>query len=1140
MPSPNLPTPFRLTLTGQTAELPLDHDISPNYVVVLKPGTNSIGADANRSNEHFARPSGDPFGNLDETTAANVIKFTRNDNAPASEVEISGYILESNHPTDPEDPNYPFHPDGFMTRGVEVLTMTNGVGTASVAHSGVVDPDQCQVFLGGTDADATATYKKCAGLPRVRHTATHIEAERNYTQDAVNSTVYLIEWGANVSVQLVEHVAATMTAGGDLADAADWEPVPITTVTASESWVHGSFMSKGAATPGNGPESLVCLLGNGVDQNATESTIAVGSYEGGKETKGWIYVTSCPSWFISRSTFAHGALVAAGVTSANFDLPAPPAGTVTYENSGGVEKAIGSRIVEFQATCQSEFTSEFRLAQAAVVPISNLQASYHRSIADKSDPYGTGFAAVQQVDFLGSPYGDPNDLSTRESTASLDRVHSVVADGVDKTTMTVVVKDSASKIVPGATVEATLEGGDPQVSVANASGIATFEFTSTDAGLLSVTVVLGDSPGQQMPASALVVFAEVPTNHNARPGVNLGLIQDWSACQPFTDIFLGGRGGSIKVRDSGDFHVKAKEDYDSDGWQKSCTTSEDLNYVLVTNGVGSRKAGNHVAFYAGGGWAGFTPAQVKLVQGAVITENIQGRIDFTWDGVSDLFFQVRPTTGDMTAANYVRDIVVLHEDDVADYDRSVNIWRQEFLDSLEGFKVLRFMDWGQTNNSAVSSWSQRPLTTTSNVGRWLYDDDFPDTERHIGIPYEWMIDLCNRLTVDPWINLKHLADKAYVQSEASLFKNGLNDGLVTYVEFSNEMSWNPLFRQTDYREDLRIGYGLPDTNDDRMRAYAIRACECFSYWDEIYGTQLHKRIRVLAGQSGNPSTATTIAGADVSPGDGLTGIAGDHADCYAIAPYYGRGVDEATAEAAFAAMVVHRDAIFHPTTGDVALTKANIAAVAPHLKVICYEGGQHLLVGTNLTEALLKEVNEMPEMRDFVRTSQEMCDAILGPTLFAYFSHMFKPSDKGAWGALTSIGAHAEPPGPNNFKFLGLKDWINSSTIETDVQVLDRGHGRSLALRITKLGPGESVDLPYEGWKACSFGVRRVLSGSFTTGDLQLVDVSDGEEAFVFPAGAGYQEPAETVNGFLRRPTSKVRMTNSGTATLQPFITYMR
>jgi hypothetical protein len=130
--------------------------------------------------------------------------------------------------------------------------------------------------------------------------------------------------------------------------------------------------------------------------------------------------------------------------------------------------------------------------------------------------------------------------------------------------------------------------------------------------------------------------------------------------------------------------------------------------------------------------------------------------------------------------DHVRNIRVLMPGTEATYTEKP--WCAEWLEKLEPFRSLRFMDWGLTNNSTLKRWDDRP-----RIGDYTY------TLR--GVPYEWMIDICNLKKADCWVCIPHEADDDYIRKMAELFRDGLDPSLKIYVEYSNEI-WNWMFDQT--------------------------------------------------------------------------------------------------------------------------------------------------------------------------------------------------------------------------------------------------------------------------------------------------------------------------------------------------------
>src|SRR5207248_883517 len=175
--------------------------------------------------------------------------------------------------------------------------------------------------------------------------------------------------------------------------------------------------------------------------------------------------------------------------------------------------------------------------------------------------------------------------------------------------------------------------------------------------------------------------------------------------------------------------------------------------------------------------------------------------------------------------------------------------------------VLRFMDWMATNNSTVTSWSQRPLRShVTWMGR--------------GVPVEVMVALANTLGAHPWFNMPHQADDTYVQNFAQLVDQLLAPDLGVYVEHSNEV-WNSGFGQYNYVEAQGAAQRLDGAQYHGLRTRAIGA---------IFKAALGSArvVAVLAAQAANLYTATE--GLDLLRsryGASALGI-----DAVAIAPYF--------------------------------------------------------------------------------------------------------------------------------------------------------------------------------------------------------------------------------------------------------------
>ncbi len=254
-------------------------------------------------------------------------------------------------------------------------------------------------------------------------------------------------------------------------------------------------------------------------------------------------------------------------------------------------------------------------------------------------------------------------------------------------------------------------------------------------------------------------------------------------------------------------------------------------------------------------------------------------------------------------------------DEFADLDNDP--FYQVFLDKIEPFSVLRFMDWGHTNSNPVTSWANR-----SSVDYFTYATD-------TGVPYEMMIQLANQTQKDVWICVPHAADNDYITQMATFFKDNLNPNLNIYLEYSNEV-WNWIFAQAHYNDQNR------PTNLNYGRAYAEKAKNAFEIWHNVFGVQKNRVKRVLGIQVTFNYLNEQI----------LSQLKQDEWDYGAPTHYFGLD-HEATGNPVLTATSTPQDIIINARNAwlqNLYLFKNDYNQV--HLfgkEVVTYEGGQHFV-----------------------------------------------------------------------------------------------------------------------------------------------------------------------------------------------------
>jgi hypothetical protein len=487
-----------------------------------------------------------------------------------------------------------------------------------------------------------------------------------------------------------------------------------------------------------------------------------------------------------------------------------------------------------------------------------------------------------------------------------------------------------------------------------------------------------------------------PKRPESRPrlGINLAGPADWNTELPLVDVFRLSRRW-VSQRKGAPWGKGPPLDLDQHGWVRRLGPDCWAETPLCTISGGHYPAGEYTVLYDGEGEldAWNTLGVISRSPGKMVV-----RVDPSRGG-----FHLKLMS--TNAENYVRNIRMIMPGFLKTYRD--NPWHPAFLHRWQGVACLRFMDFMKTNNSTISSWSQRPK---------LEDATF--TSR--GVPLELMIDLANRLKADPWFCMPHLADDDYVRNFARMVKERLHPSRRVYIEYSNEL-WNGMFRQSRWagEEGRKLSFAeKPWEAGWRFTAY--RSVQIFRIWEEVFGgTQ--RLVRVLASQAANPYVSERI----VEFQDAYK-----HADALTIAPYIscnvpqeGKRLNAATVEkwtVEQALDYMERTALPESIRW---IQGSKEVADKYGLKLVAYEGGQHMVgvYGVENNEAittLLHAANAHPRMGEVY---SRYYDAWVkeGGDLFCHFSSVGQWSKWGSWGLLQFSDEHpAKSP-----KFVATMHW---------------------------------------------------------------------------------------------------------------------
>jgi hypothetical protein len=531
------------------------------------------------------------------------------------------------------------------------------------------------------------------------------------------------------------------------------------------------------------------------------------------------------------------------------------------------------------------------------------------------------------------------------------------------------------------------------------------------------------------------VRAATSANAQSPLGTNLQGVSYWSSEYPFLNVFA--TGGSWVT--NGPTYDTGEEQYlqlDANGYPTTLTASAAdphkpqlftnvqmlMFYNLPNTPNGYYPAGNYVVLYDGAGTLNYG-LDAKIVSSSPGRDVIN--VANPKQGISLALVATDPNhTG-----NYLRNIRVVQAANEAALTAG-QIFTPRFLNSIQNFRVLRFMDWLETNNNTLVSWSSRPVEANAFWGLGN------------GVPIEVAVSLANAVSADAWLNVPHMADNNYITQMASLVHAQLGNTQKVYIEYSNEV-WNTIFSQSSYAQSQgqsTFPAGLGSPYDYLLNWYGLRAAQTCDIWKSVWGADANRVICILGAQAANTYTATESLNCPLwksgSPcsGHGIGAVA--------IAPYFGGPVPSAWTSQAdggltelFASLTTQNDPSI-PAGGWLGQVSGWEVAYANllttyKLPLLAYEGGQNFigfptyLNGSSMVQ-LFAEANVDPRMNVAYTQYLNQWKANGGQT-FVNFSDSSPYSQYGQWGALQSFMQTISPLSIAPPKWQALQNFITTN-----------------------------------------------------------------------------------------------------------------
>jgi hypothetical protein len=484
----------------------------------------------------------------------------------------------------------------------------------------------------------------------------------------------------------------------------------------------------------------------------------------------------------------------------------------------------------------------------------------------------------------------------------------------------------------------------------------------------------------------------VQTQSRAPLATNVSGMDDWSTEFTFIDAFKSsrpwistGRWGAADPRPL---------DLDSRGWVRSLQPGQvarTLMFWALWQTPGRYPAGRYLVTFEGEG-------TLEYVGGArlVTAEANRHIIDVNPDRGPGIMLVIVTTNPN----NYIRNIRVI----MPNTAEPGEIFYPPFLESIRRYKAIRFMNWmlGQQNNHiAQQRWEDRPR---------------PEDARYStkGVPVEVMVALCNRLNVDAWFSMSHLADDNYVRQFALKVRESLNPDLKVYIEHSNEV-WNFGYPQARYAQarglELRLSV---NPGEAQMRYHSRRSRQIFAIFEEVFPPE--RLVRVMGSFVALPWVSDILLGYE---------NAAAHTDVLAIAPYFGVSMQaqEQLRTGNLDQIFQYLDTQSLPEILDMT-RRQRIVADRYGVQLLGYEGGQSLnalgsLANDPTLNALYDAANRDPRMGAlYTRFLQGWTDN--GGGLLFHHTNCFSINRYGRFGSLEYL----TQPRSQAPKYDALQRWI--------------------------------------------------------------------------------------------------------------------
>ena len=498
-------------------------------------------------------------------------------------------------------------------------------------------------------------------------------------------------------------------------------------------------------------------------------------------------------------------------------------------------------------------------------------------------------------------------------------------------------------------------------------------------------------------------------------GINISGISDYSTELTFTDAFKQCREWiSSNAGGGGPWDTQIAVPLNNNGYPLEIPYNDGVNppqllKTLMLWDIGTAQPLGQYRLKVNGN------GQVRLSFGA------SGTYNCPIDTLVNVSGQVMLEILQSSSSNPINDIKFILPNYVNTYQSQK--FTTEFLDFLNDFQVIRFMDFTHTNGSPIITW----------------DDRTPDTyytqAKFGGASWENVVSLANQTQKDIWINIPHKADDNFITQLASLLQNDLNPSIKIYLEYSNEL-WNGAFSQNVDCALFAQNLGYSGQPWERTWKYtAKRSADVFRIFENVF-TNDQRLIKIIPSQAANSWLTNELVTFFNDPFYNPTQVT---ANAIAIAPYFGNEVaDDIVINNQVNTITIPQIIQYLQTSmtnyAFQWITNNKIVADNHNLQLICYEGGQHLVAtgnninDTTLTAKLIATNHDAVLQNLYCNYLDYWYDSV--GTLFCHFNSHGTYSRYGSWGIRENFQDVSNP------KYLALQNCIFPSNSLSNSEII--------------------------------------------------------------------------------------------------------